>query len=201
MVQIINIIIEYAFQMMMISLSINLVTSQIGVDHGEFKTEQSIEYELILIFGCMNNDAQYLITWDQGSKEIQSRKYCYLQMMLTQIKQAQRLLQLDKNNNQAQIPLKAKRLNDLALGYSSIIIKTPFCFSFSLCFLLILFLNKKMKIIYFEFIAEVNLYYQSKSVLQIIVQSEQDFINFSYQNCFTIINKKMEFHHQQRQVI
>ncbi|CAD8067413.1 unnamed protein product [Paramecium primaurelia] len=43
--------------------------------NGEFMTEESIEFGTQYIFGYMTDDGQYLITWDNQSKEIQIRKY------------------------------------------------------------------------------------------------------------------------------
>ncbi|CAD8155512.1 unnamed protein product [Paramecium pentaurelia] len=45
------------------------------ISNGEFRIEQQIEFGHLDLFGCMSDDGQYLITWDQGSKEIQIRKY------------------------------------------------------------------------------------------------------------------------------
>ncbi|CAD8116907.1 unnamed protein product [Paramecium primaurelia] len=42
----------------------------------EFKIEQSIQFkDYSQIYGQMSDDGQYLIIWDEGSKEIQIRKY------------------------------------------------------------------------------------------------------------------------------
>ncbi|CAD8109495.1 unnamed protein product [Paramecium primaurelia] len=41
----------------------------------EFKIEQSIEFSSTSIYGYMSDDGEYLITWDDSSKEIQIRKY------------------------------------------------------------------------------------------------------------------------------
>ncbi|CAD8194501.1 unnamed protein product [Paramecium pentaurelia] len=51
---------------------VNLIRT---TENGEFKTEQSIEFGSSDIYGCISDDAQYLITWDNDSKEIQIRKY------------------------------------------------------------------------------------------------------------------------------
>ncbi|CAD8159245.1 unnamed protein product [Paramecium pentaurelia] len=51
---------------------VNLIRTK---DNCEFKAEQYIEYKSSAIYGCMSDDAQYLITWDNGSYEIQIRKY------------------------------------------------------------------------------------------------------------------------------
>ncbi|CAD8205751.1 unnamed protein product [Paramecium pentaurelia] len=42
---------------------------------GQFVTEKSIEFQSNGLFGCMSEDGEYLITWDEISKEIQIRKY------------------------------------------------------------------------------------------------------------------------------
>ncbi|CAD8161697.1 unnamed protein product [Paramecium pentaurelia] len=42
---------------------------------GKFMIEESIEFGTRSIFGYMTDDGQYLITWDENSKEIQIRKY------------------------------------------------------------------------------------------------------------------------------
>ncbi|CAD8209593.1 unnamed protein product [Paramecium octaurelia] len=52
--------------------NVNLIRKTIN---GEFITEQSIEFGTIEIYGCMSGDGQYLITWDDKSKEYQIRKY------------------------------------------------------------------------------------------------------------------------------
>ncbi|CAD8172130.1 unnamed protein product [Paramecium pentaurelia] len=44
-------------------------------ENGEFVTQQSIEFQSSKLYGSMSDDAQYLITWDEISKEIQIRKY------------------------------------------------------------------------------------------------------------------------------
>ncbi|CAD8118142.1 unnamed protein product [Paramecium primaurelia] len=41
----------------------------------EFKIEQSIQFGNFDLFGCVSDDGQLLITWDEESKEIQIRKY------------------------------------------------------------------------------------------------------------------------------
>ncbi|CAD8151590.1 unnamed protein product [Paramecium pentaurelia] len=43
--------------------------------NGEFIIEQSIDFGTQYIFGYMTDDGQYLITWDDKSKEYQIRKY------------------------------------------------------------------------------------------------------------------------------
>ncbi|CAK81928.1 unnamed protein product, partial (macronuclear) [Paramecium tetraurelia] len=43
--------------------------------NGEFVTEQSINYNTPSLFGVMNDDGEYLITWDANSKQIQIRRY------------------------------------------------------------------------------------------------------------------------------
>ncbi|CAD8116930.1 unnamed protein product [Paramecium primaurelia] len=43
--------------------------------NGKFMIEESIEFGTRSIFGYMTDDGQYLITWDENSKEIQIRKY------------------------------------------------------------------------------------------------------------------------------
>ncbi|CAD8162608.1 unnamed protein product [Paramecium octaurelia] len=42
---------------------------------GQFKLEQSIQFGNYRIFGSLSDDGDYLITWDEISKEIQIRKY------------------------------------------------------------------------------------------------------------------------------
>ncbi|CAD8214476.1 unnamed protein product [Paramecium pentaurelia] len=39
---------------------VNLIRTK---ENGEFKTEQSIEFRHIRLYGCMSNDGQYLIIW------------------------------------------------------------------------------------------------------------------------------------------
>ncbi|CAD8116514.1 unnamed protein product [Paramecium primaurelia] len=51
---------------------VNLIRT---MENGEFKTEQSIEFEHYNLYGCMSEDGQYLMTWDHSTKEIQIRKY------------------------------------------------------------------------------------------------------------------------------
>ncbi|CAD8155333.1 unnamed protein product [Paramecium pentaurelia] len=41
----------------------------------EFEIGQFIEYQTSSIYGCMSDDGEYLITWDDNSKDIQIRKY------------------------------------------------------------------------------------------------------------------------------
>ncbi|CAD8118132.1 unnamed protein product [Paramecium primaurelia] len=41
----------------------------------EFKVEQSIHFYTNILFGRLSDDGEYLITWDDSSKEIQIRKY------------------------------------------------------------------------------------------------------------------------------
>ncbi|CAD8072677.1 unnamed protein product [Paramecium primaurelia] len=41
----------------------------------EFKLEQIIEFEDYQIFGTLSNDGEYLVTWNEISKQIQIRKY------------------------------------------------------------------------------------------------------------------------------
>ncbi|CAD8116819.1 unnamed protein product [Paramecium primaurelia] len=48
--------------------NVNLIRKQ---QNYEFIIEQSIQYKKNKIFGCMNDDGQYLITWDKQSKEYQ----------------------------------------------------------------------------------------------------------------------------------
>ncbi|CAD8144092.1 unnamed protein product [Paramecium pentaurelia] len=43
--------------------------------NGEFITEESINFGTSAIYGNMSDDGQYLITWDNKSKEIQVRQY------------------------------------------------------------------------------------------------------------------------------
>ncbi|CAD8145706.1 unnamed protein product [Paramecium pentaurelia] len=42
---------------------------------GEFKVEQSIQFNTQRLYGQMSDDGEYLITWDYQSNEIQIRKY------------------------------------------------------------------------------------------------------------------------------
>ncbi|CAD8061860.1 unnamed protein product [Paramecium sonneborni] len=51
---------------------VNLIRAK---ENGEYQIEQVIEFGHINLFGCMSDDGEYLITWDQGSKEIQIRNY------------------------------------------------------------------------------------------------------------------------------
>ncbi|CAD8182094.1 unnamed protein product [Paramecium octaurelia] len=44
-------------------------------DNDDFVVEQSIEFKKYNIFGQVSNDGEYLITWDETSKEIQIRQY------------------------------------------------------------------------------------------------------------------------------
>ncbi|CAD8149845.1 unnamed protein product [Paramecium pentaurelia] len=48
--------------------NVNLIRKQ---QNCEFTIEQFIQYKTHKIFGCMNDDEQYLITWDKQSKEYQ----------------------------------------------------------------------------------------------------------------------------------
>ncbi|CAD8165512.1 unnamed protein product [Paramecium pentaurelia] len=43
-------------------------------ENGDFVTEQTIQFDHYYIFGQLSDDGEYLITWDQKSKEIQTRK-------------------------------------------------------------------------------------------------------------------------------
>ncbi|CAD8163739.1 unnamed protein product [Paramecium octaurelia] len=43
--------------------------------NGEFVTEQSIQFYTPSIFGVINDDGEYLITWDANSNQIQIRRY------------------------------------------------------------------------------------------------------------------------------
>ncbi|CAK75745.1 unnamed protein product (macronuclear) [Paramecium tetraurelia] len=52
--------------------SINLIRK---TDDNQFKVEQSIQFDSRCIYGQMSDDAEYLITWDHKSKQIQIRKY------------------------------------------------------------------------------------------------------------------------------
>ncbi|CAD8198004.1 unnamed protein product [Paramecium octaurelia] len=44
-------------------------------ENNGFNVEQSIQFNTLSIFGQLSNDGQYLITWDDQSKEIQIREY------------------------------------------------------------------------------------------------------------------------------
>ncbi|CAD8189365.1 unnamed protein product [Paramecium pentaurelia] len=50
---------------------INLIRK---LQNGDFLTEQTIKFDHPHIFGQLSDDGEYLITWDQKSKEIQIRK-------------------------------------------------------------------------------------------------------------------------------
>ncbi|CAD8120546.1 unnamed protein product [Paramecium sonneborni] len=52
--------------------NINLIRKS---ENGEFKFEYSIKFGNINLFGQMNDIGDYLITWDNSSKEIQIWKY------------------------------------------------------------------------------------------------------------------------------
>ncbi|CAD8082842.1 unnamed protein product [Paramecium primaurelia] len=52
--------------------NVNLIRKK---QNGDFIVEQSIEFGTRGIFGCLTDDGQYLITWDDKSKEYQIRKY------------------------------------------------------------------------------------------------------------------------------
>ncbi|CAD8097696.1 unnamed protein product [Paramecium primaurelia] len=51
--------------------NINLIRKK---ENGDFVTEQTIQIDHHYIFGQLSDDGEYLITWDQKSKEIQTRK-------------------------------------------------------------------------------------------------------------------------------
>ncbi|CAD8179418.1 unnamed protein product [Paramecium octaurelia] len=51
---------------------VNLISKQLN---GEFATEQSIHFNTNSLFGNMSDDGEYLITWDNNSKQIQIRRY------------------------------------------------------------------------------------------------------------------------------
>ncbi|CAD8212577.1 unnamed protein product [Paramecium pentaurelia] len=53
------------------SYHINLIRK---LENGDFVTEQNIQFDHPHIFGQLSDDGEYLITWDQKSKEIQIRK-------------------------------------------------------------------------------------------------------------------------------
>ncbi|CAD8118140.1 unnamed protein product [Paramecium primaurelia] len=53
-------------------LNVSLISMK---QNGEVMTQESIEFGTSHIFGYMTDDGQYLITWDDQSKEIQIRKY------------------------------------------------------------------------------------------------------------------------------
>ncbi|CAD8211465.1 unnamed protein product [Paramecium pentaurelia] len=44
-------------------------------ENSQFKVEQSIQFEKNHIFGQLSDDGEYLITWDETSKEIQIRRF------------------------------------------------------------------------------------------------------------------------------
>ncbi|CAD8072864.1 unnamed protein product [Paramecium sonneborni] len=52
--------------------NINLIRK---IENDEFKVEQSIEFGTNQLYGQMSDDGEYLITWDDKSKEIQIRRY------------------------------------------------------------------------------------------------------------------------------
>ncbi|CAD8149863.1 unnamed protein product [Paramecium pentaurelia] len=51
---------------------VNLISKK---QNGEFLTEQSIHFGIHCLYGTMSNDGEYLITWDNKSKQIQIRRY------------------------------------------------------------------------------------------------------------------------------
>ncbi|CAD8215278.1 unnamed protein product [Paramecium octaurelia] len=51
---------------------INLIRNN---QNGDFITQQSIQFEIYNIYGKMSENGDYLMTWDNQSKEIQIRKY------------------------------------------------------------------------------------------------------------------------------
>ncbi|CAD8111338.1 unnamed protein product [Paramecium sonneborni] len=54
------------------SSKINFIRKQ---SNGSYETELVIDYEANRIFGAITNDGQYLVTWDDVSKQFQIRKY------------------------------------------------------------------------------------------------------------------------------
>ncbi|CAD8069673.1 unnamed protein product [Paramecium sonneborni] len=52
--------------------NINLIKRK---ENGDFITQQSIDFGTSSLFGIMSDNGEYLITWDDISKEIQIRKY------------------------------------------------------------------------------------------------------------------------------
>ncbi|CAD8118427.1 unnamed protein product [Paramecium primaurelia] len=44
-------------------------------ENGQFEIQQSIQFNTKCIFGSLSDEGDYLITWDDSSKEIQIRKY------------------------------------------------------------------------------------------------------------------------------
>ncbi|CAD8063522.1 unnamed protein product [Paramecium primaurelia] len=53
-------------------LYVNLIRKKLNA---EFVTQQSIHFDTNQLFGGMSNDGDYLITWDNESKQIQVRRY------------------------------------------------------------------------------------------------------------------------------
>ncbi|CAD8119575.1 unnamed protein product [Paramecium primaurelia] len=51
---------------------VNLIRKK---QNGEFLIEQSIHFGINSLYGTMSNDGEYLITWDNKSKQIQTRRY------------------------------------------------------------------------------------------------------------------------------
>ncbi|CAD8142263.1 unnamed protein product [Paramecium pentaurelia] len=52
----------------------NYINLMRKTENGDFKVQQSIKIGNFHIYGQLSNDGEYLITWDDGSKEIQIRK-------------------------------------------------------------------------------------------------------------------------------
>ncbi|CAD8198785.1 unnamed protein product [Paramecium octaurelia] len=62
-------------QSLLVSKNCQYINILNNKQNGEFILQQSIEFQSSKLYGCMSDDAQYLITWDDVSKEIQIRKY------------------------------------------------------------------------------------------------------------------------------
>ncbi|CAD8214599.1 unnamed protein product [Paramecium octaurelia] len=52
--------------------NVNLIRKN---QNGHFITQQSLQFGHNQLYGSMSENGQYLMTWDQNSKEIQIRKY------------------------------------------------------------------------------------------------------------------------------
>ncbi|CAD8173409.1 unnamed protein product [Paramecium pentaurelia] len=52
--------------------NVNLIRKK---ENGDFLIEKFIEFDTYNIFGQLSNDGEFLITWDNGSNEIQIRKF------------------------------------------------------------------------------------------------------------------------------
>ncbi|CAD8122847.1 unnamed protein product [Paramecium sonneborni] len=60
---------------LLVSKNANYVNLIRIIETGEFITEQSIKFGTNFLFGYMSDDAQFLITWDLDSSQLQIRKY------------------------------------------------------------------------------------------------------------------------------